>query len=96
MQKFSRYSVEPLEVSERPRRLYSYFVTGRGIFPFDMMRYDRCWPATGEDAAKLEWEHINAERGRSLRSIRILSYKEPTVDRWSSFTWSVGTEKLEG
>lgn len=78
---------------ERPRRMYEYFVTGHGIFPFDMMRYDACWPARGEDAARLEWERMG-ERGRKLRSIKMYSYKEPTIDRWSSFLWSVGTEDL--
>ena len=65
-----------------------------GEFPLDMLRYDCCWPATGEDAAKL---------GRSIRGeylsedkhppIRVATYvrnktetKQPwTPERWGSF-----------
>lgn len=25
-------------------------ISGRGPFPFDMLRYDACWPATSGDA----------------------------------------------
>jgi hypothetical protein len=91
-ERFKQYALANIE---RPRTFYEYFVTGSGVFPFDMMRYDHCWPATGEDAAKLEWERMGSERSRKLRSIKMHSYNEPTIDRWSSFTWSVGTEKLE-
>jgi len=31
---------------------------------------------------------------RGLRSIKMLSHKQPVIDRWQSFLWSVGTEKL--
>lgn len=91
----ARFVSYPLRADERPKKKHTYYVTGSGIFPFDMMRFDSCWPATGEDAAKLEWERMG-ERGRNLRSIRMESYSEPTIARWSSFNWSVGTEKLEG
>jgi hypothetical protein len=91
----NRFKEFHLDASQRPKWLYEYYVTGSGIFPFDMMRFDCAWPASGEDAAKLEWERMG-ERGRKLRSVKMRSYKEPTIDRWSSFTWSVGTEKLEG
>jgi hypothetical protein len=90
-----RFDAYKLAAHERPTLMYDYWVTGSGVFPFDMMRHDLCWPATGEDACKLEWERIK-ERGRGLRSLRIRSYRPPTIARWSSFGWSVGTEKLEG
>lgn len=88
-----RFQSYPLQSHERPKRMYEYFATGYGIFPFDMLRYDSAWPASGEDAAKLEWERMGSERARGQRSLRIRSYREPTVERWSSFGWSVGTEK---
>ncbi len=82
---------EKLKLPERPYYIYSYYVTGReGSFPYDMLRYDASWPATSEDASKL-YEH---ERSSKLFSIKMHSYREPTVDRWSSFGWSVGLEKL--
>jgi hypothetical protein len=87
-----RWNLYPLKQGERPKFQYEFYVSGSGVFPFDMMRYDQCWPASGEDAARLEWERISA-RGQGIRSIKMLSYREPTVDRWASFTWSVGVEK---
>jgi hypothetical protein len=88
-----RYDMHKLRAEERPKFLFEYYVTGAGVFPFDMMRFDSCWPATGEDAARLEWERINSAKGRSLRSIRMRSYKPPTIARWASFVWSVGNER---
>jgi hypothetical protein len=96
-----RFTKKALLSSERPRTLYDYYVTGRGYFPFDMLRYDACWPASGEDAARIEWEFAKPgdKVRRDQRSVRLRSYREPTVDRWTSFGWSVGvhdfTEKLE-
>lgn len=89
-----RFIMRKLSAPERPKAFYEYYVTGRGVFPFDMFRYDGAWPATGEDAAKLEWERINSDRGRDNRSIKVRSYQEPTIARWSSFGWSVGTEAV--
>lgn len=71
---------------------YSYYVTGSGEFPWDMLRYDHAWPATSEDAVKLA-PFGDAKRER--RSIRIRSLSEPTIGRWASFMWSVGLEKLD-
>jgi hypothetical protein len=48
------------------------------------LRYDQCWPI---DAYKIG-------EGRDYRSVLMNSYKEPTIDRWSSFWWSVGPEQL--
>lgn len=86
----SRFTAYRLDGSERPKTVYEYYVTGRGAFPFDMLRFDSCWPASGEDAAKLDHDISSREH----RSVKLRSYREPTVDRWSSFVWSVGTEKL--
>lgn len=88
------YVAHPLQKCERPKILYEYYVTGRGAFPFDMLRFDSCWPATGEDAQKmLDGNDVFANLGQTV-SIKMHSYKEPTTDRWSSFVWSVGREKL--
>ena len=84
-----RYTEHHLTQDARPRTRYEYVVTGRGEFPWDMLRYDRCWPMSSSDVAKLE-----AVAGREPRSILIMSYNKPTIDRWSSFNWSCGVEKL--
>jgi hypothetical protein len=85
-----RWSEYYLVTSERPKTRYAYFVSGRGDFPFDMLRHDSCWPATGVDAARLFY----LDDRRDVRSVRMLSYSKPTIDRWSSFGWSVGTQDL--
>lgn len=82
-----RWTSRPL--SEKPWRIYEYYVTGRGKFPIDMLRYDAAWPATSVDGSKME------DYENKPRSIQIRSYQEPTIARWSSFGWSVGNENLE-
>lgn len=94
-----RFTERRFDASERPRRFYEYFVTGHGPFPIDMLRHDGAWPATGEDAAKIEWSfclshsELQAQRLKT-QSIKLWSHREPTIERWKSFNWSVGTERL--
>jgi hypothetical protein len=33
----------------------SFVVSGRLVFPIDMLRYDGCWPTTQEDVGQLSW-----------------------------------------
>lgn len=80
-------------LTTKPTHRYRYFVSGKGKFPFDMLRYDACWPAGGEDAALMS-DPTTLEEHKKVRSILMYSYREPTIDRWSSFNWSVGLEKL--
>jgi hypothetical protein len=88
-----RWSEYRLMPADRPKIRYEYYVTGKGEFPIDMLRYDSCWPLTSEDALKLVIEFGVPERGK-MRSIRMGSYYPPTIARWQSFLWSVGVEKL--
>lgn len=85
MMRFIEYSVSR---EFHPTTIYEYYVTGSSTFPFDMLRHDSCWPCGPEDAAMMDRDY-----GR-LRSIKMRSWCMPTIDRWSSFTWSVGTEDL--
>lgn len=82
-----RYTAKVLNGNDRPRRVYNYYVTGRGPFPVDMLRHDACWPAGPEDATRLLTEE-------GERSIRFTSHRPPEPDRWWSFGWSVGNERL--
>ena len=82
-----RYTEHHLKADERPRTRYEYIVTGRGAFPLDMLRYDMCWPCSSSDVAKMGAEY-------EPRSIAIRSYSAPTIERWKSFGWSPGVEKL--
>lgn len=60
-----------------------FTVEGSKDFPFDMLRYDACYPATSEDAIKLA--------ARDSRKITLIStiIAEPTAGRWNSFGWVV-------
>lgn len=60
-----------------------FTVKGNGMFPIDMLRYDNCWPATSEDAAKL------AGRGPREVTLGTRNRTAPTVGRWPSFMWRV-------
>jgi hypothetical protein len=65
----------------------TYSVTGKGTFPWDMLRYD------GSDYASEDERHI-AEKGRGLRTVKLVLGNlrdEPCNDRWRSFRWNVNT-----
>lgn len=79
----TRFRQQKLTIDQKPKYVFDYWVTGRSAFPFDMLRYDSCWPAGPEDAMKL------VDEDRAERSIHLRSYRAPTIDRWASFVWSV-------
>lgn len=85
----STYSYRAYSASERPKGLFEFTVTGRGLFPVDMLRYDACWPADGESAAAM-LDRPGEYNPREPRAIRLQSHSEPTRERWASFMWSVG------
>lgn len=64
-------------------RRYRFEVEGAGGFPFDMLRYDECWPMTSNDSALLE--HHERTRRRVVMNGNI----EPTPKRWDSFNWKI-------
>ncbi len=65
--------------------LYVFTVEGAGSFPFDMLRYDQCWPYYGADAALLE--HHQREKRRVV--LQSSNTSLPTMGRWQSFNWRV-------
>ena len=77
---------------------HRFTVEGSGHFPHDMLRYDGCWPSTGEDVVSMDFEEDGMRRRVTLTTI---GHKDrtATVDRWRSFGWNVihngkGTEGL--
>ena len=86
---------------------FHFEVTGRGEFPWDMLRYDSCWPQTSDDVAKItphysdysvrddvgDHDHdILGRRTVKLVTTRHLKRDFPiTPARWDSFTWTVTT-----
>lgn len=60
-------------------------ITAHGPFPIDMLRYDHCWPTTGEDAAKIE----ESKYGHGV-TVMVTCHSDKraspwTIARWQSF-----------
>lgn len=71
--------------------IVEFVVSGNRDFPVDMLRYDRCWPATSESATMLG-------RGE-IRDVQLKCYAENKVPpitegRWQSFGWRVISTKM--
>ena len=65
-------------------------VTGAGLFPLDMLRYDNCWPCGEEDIPKIDNDYTCGLQGqRTVTLCRIVRNKNllPTADRWATFGW---------
>lgn len=71
------------------KKVHEFFlvVEGSGRFPFDMLRYDACWPYDESDSHTLEREDERNRRVVLCR--RSVNDKECTRERWQSFGWSV-------
>lgn len=65
-----------------------FYVMGSGTFPFDMLRYDGCFPASQDAVVALDSE---VPGNRSIQMRRYVSAKDqlPTAGRWASFGWTV-------
>jgi hypothetical protein len=67
-------------------------VNGRGSFPLDMLRYDRCVPLESIDC-----ERIDDVEYTERRTVRLVRYSEQgskaTAARWSSFGWTILTDE---
>ena len=63
---------------------YVYRVRGRGLFPFDQLRYDRAVPNSEKDSNAIRSTYLKRESVVTLRSTQL-----PEVMRWLSFGWTV-------
>jgi len=73
--------------------LHVFTVEGSGEFPFDMLRYDTCWPEREFDTPKLGRQFDGPRLGparSTKRTVGMIGLRGPTVDRWASFGWKVG------
>lgn len=76
--------------------VHTFKVRGGTRFPLDMLRYDACFPATGEDAAHMD-DCLNRDvsaKDRIEKAITLIHVSDhirwtPTVGRWESFLWHV-------
>jgi len=74
------------------RYTHKFTVEGSGNFPFDMLRYDRCWPSTQDDVTTMvphNSEHFIPIRQVTLTASANHSIWEPTTGRWANFGWPV-------
>lgn len=76
----SRYQTRPIEPV---KKLVIFTVRGSGQFPWDMLRYDSCWPAE-----ETQTHHMLDSRG-GARHVIMVGLREPTEGRWESFGWKI-------
>jgi hypothetical protein len=58
-------------------------------FPIDMLRYDSCYPAAEEMAARIEATFRRGHYETTQVTLVKPNGGEPTVGRWNSFGWTV-------
>jgi hypothetical protein len=81
---------------DKPEKYYptKFLVEGSGQFPIDMLRYDRCCPATESDSnainRQVKWDGEKTAKCH-IELIRYSSAGKsgPNVARWASFGWKV-------
>lgn len=80
----------------------TFTVEGTGNFPYDMLRYDRCYPASGNQSNELSDnplprpdDYLTKSRQVQLRRLAHFKGDRPTIDRWKSFGWVVLEETIE-
>jgi hypothetical protein len=67
-----------------------FTVTGTWPFPYDMLRYDQCWPATEGDAHNLaHLDELGAAANRCALMMETDMPRGPTPERWRSLGWQV-------
>lgn len=67
---------------------YEFVVEGSHEFPFDMLRYDRCWPASEDQIVPLA-PFVRGSLYKKKRQVKMRGLNEPTDGRWRSFGWKV-------
>ena len=71
------------------KRTIGFTVQGKGKFPYDMLRYDTCYPINPSSTYNIE---ADARESRTVRLAVCGSRPNsfyPTVERWRSFGWDV-------
>lgn len=70
------------------KQLHEFTVKGGGLFPFDMLRYDQCWPKSeSTDSAAIERTTRHGHGG--TEEVTLVGLNSPTQGRWQSFGWRV-------
>jgi len=72
----------------KPIQGYEFTVEGSHEFPWDMLRYDRCWPKSEDQITSLAPFHRSSSYNEK-RQVKLRGLNEPTDGRWMSFGWRV-------
>lgn len=81
------YLVRKFAADERPYGIYRATFQGMGTFPFDMLRYDDCWPESPDDALNIGVTPVN-RRYRERRRVTVVAHNDFAIERWMSFGWA--------
>lgn len=73
-------------------RTCTFTVSGRGRFPYDMLRYDQCCPIFPNDASNIGRTDTGIDSQRDIQFNSTKNY--PTVARWESFGWNVSNIEI--
>jgi hypothetical protein len=74
-----------------------FTVEGSGAFPFDMLRFDCCWPEKETDSPNIGMMYDNIEYIKTRRVTPLSdNHHVPTDARWKLFGWKVvGIEQFK-
>lgn len=78
-------------MASRIKEPKQFTVSGRGTFPIDMLRYDRAYPASEQEAGKIERSFQRGQTGMYNVTLKTSDPTAPTVGRWESFNFNVVT-----
>lgn len=76
----------------------AFVVEGLDVFPIDMLRYDSCYPKDSTSVGNIIFSldptilADQKEMGRPFR-VGLISDKEPFVGRWTTFGWTVISQR---
>ncbi len=67
-------------------RIYKFTVTGKGSFPFSCLNFDQAWPATPQDADRIE---MSCPTQAPEFTITLASHAHPTPKVWAMAKWPI-------
>lgn len=79
-------------------RFVRFNVTGRFMFPIDMLRHDQCFPLTPSDSGAIEDSMtVRNKQGYTVQLGAYLDnpYATAHAARWESFGWRVDQDSIE-
>lgn len=68
-------------------KVRTFIVEGSGEFPFDMLRYDACWPSGQADVVAIA--DLDDTRRVRLCFADGIGGEKPCARRWASFNWRI-------